>query len=451
MNLFSAAERIAAADHSEVVFDPARCLRAGDQFSTCESCFEICPVAAILPCEGGQSEGPKFAAEQCAGCLACLPACPVGAYSADDEVHALVNCAARIEERTVELVCGKNQQGGAGSSAAPAGSAAPVAPAAPVALRLQGCLAGLGPGAYLALAALGLERVTVRLDACPTCAWGSLLPEIEARLAAARRLLAGRGRGEVLAWVSDGTPVGGRGPAPDRPVWDVHNPPLSRRDLFRLANRQGQLSLARAMTGERGGGGQRPPRERNRVVDALAHLPVQVGGDAGASLAGLGYAWLAVSEACTACEACVRACPTGALRFTAGGEHFELHFVPTACVGCEKCVHACAAGAITLDPGPSFGQVFDRPEPYLLQSGALARCARCNVTFAARAGVKYCPLCDWRRRHPFGSPPPTRVEQTRVEPVETRIPARSENSVETQNLSQSESGLDKLDQRDYRP
>lgn len=382
MNLLSAAEKLAEIDRSQVRFEPERCLHALDRFSVCQACLGLCPVDAIQP-----SKPPRFDEETCQNCLACLPACPTGAFSADDAVAALLQCAARREGATIEVACLQVDR----LDHAPQDSA--------LAIQVGGCLAGLGSGAYLALAALGLERVYARLDACEACAWGAMQSHIAAQIAEANQWLQAWSGAALIETISTTAALE---PA-SRPAWDAANPPLSRRDLFRLASRQGQVAVARSLEKRPDHPGKHPVRLRQRLLNALQHLDGPA--DASASLAGLGFASLSVSEACTACQVCARACPTGALTFEAtDSTHYSLAYDPRLCTGCQVCAHVCAADAIAIDPAPQISAVFDAPPGGVtLSTGELTRCRRCNASIAARPWVTLCPICEARRQNPFGS------------------------------------------------
>jgi len=264
VSLLDAAERFAAMDRSAIVLDPARCLHSLDRASTCEACFQICPAEAIAP-----GKPPSLDADKCESCLACLVVCPVGAYNADDAVRPLLNAVTRLEGQTLELVCAKNPQPEKGISESSVG------------IRVKGCLAGLGTGTYLALAALGLERVVARTEACSACEWANLRPQIDSQIERAARVLAGWDKGETVtsSSASDGLV--------ERTVWDAENPPLSRRDLFRMMARQGQVAMARlfrmmarqgqvamarAMENGEHSIGRKPGRDRVRALGAVAHL-----------------------------------------------------------------------------------------------------------------------------------------------------------------------------------
>ncbi len=390
MNLVSAAERLSSIDRSALAFDARRCLHTQDRSSACQACFEICPVQAIQA-----SRPPVFDAARCAGCLACLPACPVGAYAADDAVRALLACVPRLETPHLELVCARHAQAGLGCRAGV------------TAIRVHGCLAGLGAGALLTLAAMGLESVTLRTDACAGCAWGKLHARLEEQIAEARQLLSAWGKADLLA------------AAPtledpqERPLWDAHNPPLSRRDLFRLASRQGLTSLGRALEPAHTGAGRQPGRDHRRTQRAVEQLsPASALHDP--LLPAGKYAWLEISEACTACGVCGRACPTGALAFSTDPEEtkFQLTFAPQACTACELCAHVCAPDAIRLRPAPSMQQVFGAAAAPALRQGALAHCEVCKSVYAAAPDTFVCPACSFRRKSPFGSRIPPSLQKT---------------------------------------
>ncbi len=380
MSLFSAAERFAALDRSTVTLDTSRCLHSQDKYSTCTACFGLCPVDAITA-----GKPPALDAEKCQTCLACLTVCPVGAYAADDAVVSLLNAVTHLESSALEVLCERNPQAALGFSEAGIG------------IRVQGCLAGLGCGAYLALAAFGLEHILVRTDACSGCAWGTLPKQVKAQVRQAKQFLEAWGKAETLDCVSEfDSPL-------ERPLWEATNPPLSRRDMFRMLAQQGKVAMARAIENERTKPGHRPGRDRLRLLGAVTHLPAPQPGYIGSFL-DPDFAWVSISEACTACGVCARACPTNALQFDKNENEtaYTLKISVRNCVGCEMCMHVCAPSAITLDHTPTFAQIFG-DEIVTLQEGELIKCERCGIPMAAKPNVHLCPLCDYRQTHPFGS------------------------------------------------
>ena len=128
-------------------------------------------------------------------------------------------------------------------------------------------------------------------------------------------------------------------------------------------------------------------------------------------MTGLGFAALTISDACTACGACGRACPTGALLFekNEGEMTFTISFTAQQCVACDRCDHVCLPDAINIDRFPDFEQVFGAKASISIASGQLIRCGRCKTLMSERNGAKLCPLCEHRRMDPFGSMPPKKA------------------------------------------
>ncbi len=397
MSLLDAAERFASIDRSAIVLESARCLHSLDRASNCDSCFQICPAEAITP-----GKPPTLDTSKCEGCLACLVVCPVGAYNADDAVRPLLNAVAHLEDNTLELICAKNPQPEKGISESGIG------------IRVKGCLAGLGTGTYLALAALGLERVAARTEACSACEWANLRPQIDSQIERAARFLAGWNKGETLASSSSSDGL------VERTVWNAENPPLSRRDLFRMMARQGQVAMARAMENGEHSIGRRPGRDRMRVLGALTHLGApQI--ELNVDVNPLDFATLTISEACTACGACGRACPTEALKFEKSEDNtsFALRFSARDCIGCDLCMHVCQPAALNVDHAPAFAQVFGE-EQTTLREGELVKCERCGSLMAKRGEARLCGLCEYRRAHPFGSVMPPGFNGRQFKVPETR-------------------------------
>jgi len=394
MSLLSAVERFSSINRSAVRLDATQCLHSQDQFSSCEACFVICPVSAIQP-----GKPPVLDADKCVGCLACLPVCPVDAYAADDGVQALLTCAARVETNRIELLCAKNPFGEQGCSSDTIG------------IQVRGCLAGLGTGALMALVALGADSIILRTDACSECDWGKLLLLIDNHLAQTQELLVAWNKTAIIESISNIQETH------TRPLWDAQNPPLSRRDLFRFASRQGQVALARSIEQKKTGSSHTPGRDRRRIVNAVEHLSASKA-ENDPILAGITYTTLSVSDSCTACGVCARACPTNALHFMSDAENktYQLSISPQYCIGCELCAHSCVADAIVVGNDPLFSQVFGSEPATILKEGDLALCDKCNVAYAATPGTRLCPTCNFRKKNPFGSKIPPGVTLQQVQP-----------------------------------
>ncbi len=386
MSLLSTAEKFAALDHSAVMLNLERCLHSQDRFSGCEACYSICPVEAINP-----GKPPSLDENKCESCLACLTVCPVGAYAADDAVASLLNAVTHLEGSQLELLCERNPHAAKGYSETSTG------------MRVKGCLAGLGSGAYLSLAAFGLEQIQVRTDACSTCEWKNLPALVVTQVNQAKQALEAWGKAEMLDCITElDAPV-------ERPLWDAKNPPLSRRDMFRMITQQGKVALARAMedgqVSKRGMG-----RNHLRVLGAVEHLPAPQP-DYNGIMADMDFAQVSVSEACTACGTCARACPTKAITFALDerAHTYQLNFSPKLCIGCELCRHACEPEAVSVEHAPTFQQVFGDEQTVLLRGGEFAHCEKCKAVYAAKPGLHLCPVCEFRSQNPFGSKMPPGV------------------------------------------
>jgi ferredoxin len=394
VSLFTAVQRFSSLDRSDVKFVSEICLHTQNRFSGCEACFSVCPVSAIQP-----GKPPVLDTEKCENCLACIQTCPVDAYSADDGVQALLTCVARVETNRIELLCEKNPFGEQGCASETLG------------VQVRGCLAGLGAGALMALVALGMESIIVRTDACSECDWGTLHTLIDMHVIQTQDLLGAWNKATIIESISNiqETHV--------RPLWNAHNPPLSRRDLFRLASRQGQVALARSIEQKKPGHNHTPGRDRRRIVNAVEHLSVSKA-EADPILAGNSYATLTVSDSCTACGVCARACPTNALHFLPYTENktYQLSISQQYCTGCELCAHSCAANAIVIGKDPLFSQVFGSEAATIIKEGDLTLCEKCNVAYAATPETRLCPTCNFRKKNPCGSKIPPGVTLPQVQP-----------------------------------
>jgi ferredoxin len=382
MSLFDAAEFIAESDRLSVNFDSQRCLHAISKLSNCEACFEICPVNAIQP-----GKPPNFEKGSCVNCMACIPACPVSAFSMIDAIPALLKCAARIRETTVELLCQRNSHPEAGPEISQ------------MAIRVRGCLAGLGSSAYLGLTTLGKKEIILRLEDCDNCELGILKSRIHHQVTLAHNLISPQAN-QSITIIED---VENINLESRRTLWDADNPPLSRRDLFRLASQTEELALAKTLATNSDIQDQTPGRERLRMNAALKQLIDQDLIDQTFSHESFNYALLLVNSDCSACGVCARACPTGALHFNQKESHFQLEFSPLDCINCTICQNVCTEDAINIDHNPSINDVYKQDGLLMLIEGDLSRCARCGVMFSPKQDEAYCPICNYRVQHPFGS------------------------------------------------
>lgn len=366
-----------------MVLHAERCLHFRDRRSECADCYAVCPVEAIAP-----GKPPSLNTELCETCLACLPACPTGVFTAEDDVVTLLSAAGRLEGGVVELLCPQNRSPETGLDADATG------------LRIKRCLASLGSGALISLAALGFEQITLRCEDCSTCKWAALQPQIEQQALRAKGFLAAWNKQGVLHTVIElKEPI-------ERTIWNADNPPVSRREMFQVMARRGSTMVARAMENNANGAEKSPGRDRQRVLGAIRHLPAASSPSA-ASLDGMRFAGAWVTEACTACGACAKACPTGALAFSKAedGQSYTLKFTAGKCIDCGFCTRVCLPKAIQKGT-TDLSSVFTN-ETILLREGKIVKCSRCAAPMAERPGTTLCPVCEVRSRNPVASMLPT--------------------------------------------
>jgi ferredoxin len=99
---------------------------------------------------------------------------------------------------------------------------------------------------------------------------------------------------------------------------------------------------------------------------------------------------LRLAPGCTACEACFRVCPTGALHIRENPGDWALVFQADHCVGCQVCLEVCQAGV--LDAEAEFNARPGQPERILHRLGK-QRCSRCDRFFVSTEPAETCKVC----------------------------------------------------------
>jgi len=388
VNVLFTLEQLAALDVAPIKLDANRCVHARDRFSTCEACTGACPTNALHV-----NGSVTLDAEACIACRQCIHVCPTGVFDSNDNATELLAFAPRLKDaRIVELACARHPAPESGPSETDA------------VVRIEGCLAALGPSVYLTLLASAIDHVVARLDACAECPIGAVRPKIEQTLDSAQTILnACREINRVtrLAERSGNDWI-------RRPLY-ARGTQVSRRDLFRRAIGEGQQHVARKLALDRPNdqadtpAEKSLPLERSRLLDALNRLSaVAAPANAEAPLEGLPFARLVADEKCSACGVCARVCPTGALELTIGeADSYRLTFSASHCTDCGICLHVCEPGVLRRE-SPTLAELF-AAQPAVLRSGALRRCQKCGAKFAGEPTARLCPVCDFRRRNPFGT------------------------------------------------
>lgn len=378
-------DKLAAIVGTEIEFVPEKCLHHTDRNSTCDTCVTLCPTDAI-------TLGPPIThnPDRCVKCELCLHACPTGAFRGEDNrANLLANVAelaARGELHRLELACKFHPSADVGPAEASS------------VLRLPSCLGSLSPSALVAMAALGIETISLRLDRCLGCPFGRARYGIEESVRETRRLLAALGApGEIVLITSaaeDDNWV-------QHPVRDAGGVVFSRRLVPGSATGEIPQAAGQALAADDLATRVDMPRERLRLLLALGRLPHTLD----TLPASQGFIRLEATDACTACGLCARVCPTGALQMLENddGDVFHLIFRAGACTDCGACLPYCEPDALQMAAAlPSLRELLNA-EPVVLIAGNLRTCRKCGAPYAGPEDSDLCPLCEFRRKNPFGS------------------------------------------------
>jgi ferredoxin len=362
--------------NEQLIVNADRCLNARFKQADCHRCVDACPVDALHL----TGQAIQLDAEACARCGACVWQCPTEVFAQPQASKSKLRETLRaVGPVAVELRCPQHT----GSST--------LIPDVTIIQQPQ-CLADLSPTRLIDLAA---ERhVWLNDQACAACPLKEAHASITRAVTHANRWRAAFNQPRQIHLL---TTDGNRFAQPHTaPIFDSANPPSDRRAFF------GFLKKALAETGaaavsEQANTNDQPvpvsqrlpqrfPRERQNLLTVLGQLgqPQDVP---------LGLANVSIElEKCTACGLCAKFCPTGAIRFQADEQRFDLDFIPAACIDCNICVKACPTQAITLthDTAPAR---FIRITATLLVEGDLVPCAVCQTPTANHGEGTRCEVC----------------------------------------------------------
>jgi ferredoxin len=387
----------------------------------------LCLTSAI------QLDDPiSLEAEKCIACGACINICPTGAITGDDGATKLSAFISRLPKgQAIDLVCRTHPA--AETSFAKTD----------VVIRIDHCLAALGPSVYASVLLAGCSRVTLRLDACLKCSLNPLTAHIKQTVFTVQQIIGAHNRDQIT-FIESTNAVKEVEPSATAQVVKVKQPPVSRRDFLRsLLPRESQADAAvkkpfsentppphaaipvkrvsfsrreliASLTTQRSRrsapssvveykeqtSSKHPSLERQRLIGVLQGspqlwdhpVPVQIGA-----------ARISADERCTACGVCARVCPTSALEFTLDARDvFQLRFSAGRCTDCGICIQLCEPDALQRAPLHTLRDLIE-PEMVTLITLTLRACSKCGVKFAGSDSVALCPICEFRRKNPFGS------------------------------------------------
>ncbi len=375
-DLIAAANDLANLVNQPVLtLDVKRCVHAKNKASTCQTCVNACPVAAISI----TNHQVALDASRCVQCGHCLHTCPTGVFTGIDGVEKLLDTVKSLPSgRVIEIACPHHPQ---------------------VDTRLTDvhhkiistrCLAAYGPSTYVSLKALGVKKITLRLDACMQCPLVELQAGIVQTAELANALLSADE--QVVVPVTQVTEADIR----ERPAQRSANKAVSRSELFQLFRKPLDKPAPEAIPNAEIAFDERIPQERVRLVRALRQLS-----DNAYQGTYTPFHGLKAGTDCTACGVCAFACPTHALEIEWGDNEFALNFASGTCTDCSLCIELCPVKILSFDEPVPVEQAVTM-EPKAIISGPLQRCRKCNAPFAATEPTELCPLCEYHRRFPFG-------------------------------------------------
>lgn len=365
-------------------FNASWCVRGKSRLSQCQLCADVCPTSAIK-----YEQLPVLHVEACNLCGLCLHTCPVGAFIGEDGVSDLLRCCKELGlPSTVELSCKRNPRPDYG----------PLCEGAVI--QTNQCLAMIGPSVYFGLYAQGVRSIRIRLEMCSSCPIGNLKDAIFS--VAQQAWVFAEGMGGALEVHAITQPGEGWGV---REVFSTQRPPFSRRSFFRLAAMEAAGATAKLLLDQAQDDTQQRglPLERRRLLAALAELKANSGLSPREKPAAFPRftRLTVVDEACNACGACARACPTqaleGVVRKEDGLDTFHLAFSVQRCVNCGICRDICPKQALTESGKPFFHELIEE-SPRILFKRTMRQCSRCKVQFIDMSGEKsFCPKCIRQR------------------------------------------------------
>lgn len=343
----------------------SRCVRYRFRYSGCARCADACPHDAVKLSD----RGVEIDAARCQNCALCASACRTGALVAENLPR-------------VELLKQASDRTNFGFACAPSGASGDAT---------VPCLGAVDAAMLGYLSKRGVETELRGSHYCSACAHGPEgADQLDLNLDAVKVLEDGA-EGERWARVALD-----RTPAAEAVQGFTFN--AGRRQLFRRLVGRGVDEIAKA-----GSGCIEPqPVPEKAIRAASPHLTelrqllqaVCKTADNGSfrvrAHPALPLLDLMIAPGCTACEACFRACPSGALQIRESNSAWALVFDVNRCVGCEVCLEVCQPAVLRGR------EVFDASptrEVKALHRLHKQRCSRCDRFFVSSERAEACAVC----------------------------------------------------------
>jgi ferredoxin len=376
-----------------------RCVRTRSVASGCRACVDTCPAGAITL--AGEKQAVAVDLDACSDCGLCLAACPTEAFSGVFDVATL--------EAPARLACGEG-----GVPCVGAVSAEDLVAFAQRSGRLEvvgrACAAGAKGHERAARAVAQAQGFLAALGLKAELSWRDEAPAVPASGAGAATASGagaegsrGPAAGSLLTGgapaVGSGVPApGAAAPATASPAADPAARPIPPRRQFlglfvpRALPPQpvtrGRLAFPQRLDVKRLREVKPPPRRARMLAALPASAAPKVKALAAADLS-FTSAKQVDAGTCTGCQACVTACPTGAL--TSSRLKEQLRFDASRCVRCGLCHDVCEPHAITLAPAVPLAEFLDFA-PKTLVTLKMTQCGECGAPF--KDDGREAVLCD---------------------------------------------------------
>jgi len=347
-------------------FRTARCTRFRFRYSECRRCADACPHEAIELSDSGA----KIDEARCQNCALCITACHTGAW-ASEGFKPIDLLRVAIKQKEYSIAC------------------------APSGLAADAVVPCLGAVDAAMIAYLGKRRIPLTLlgsGHCGECAHGARgAAQLDTNLDAAAQLRAA-GEVEGAPWAEVTTPADGSTARPT-PVR------AARRQLFRrlvgrgvdaVAGSAAPLPAQTPIPDKAIRAGAYASTERRELLQIVCERkdgkPFQMQWHEALPLM-----QLYLQPGCTTCEACFRACPTGAIQIVENPGDWALTFQTDRCIACTVCLEVCQPRV--LDAEAAFDCRPGQPAR-VLHSLVKQRCNRCDRFFVSPTPEQTCKVCS---------------------------------------------------------